>query len=173
MHRRDALKWVALVGAAAVTATSNAGGDSNRNPETNTATVKGGNQVSNVNELVARYIAAWNERDSKHRHDLVARTWANSGTYVDSHRHGEGHDGIDEMIETAQRKFPAYQLRLVSKIETHNNYVRFSWAAWVGGDSEQAPLYVAGTDFGVISGDGRFQTVTGFVDAAPAPTATQ
>ena len=77
------------------------------------------------------------------------------------------------MIETAQRKFPAYQLRLVSKIETHNNYVRFSWAAWVGGDSEQAPLDVAGTDFGVVSGDGRFQAVTGFVDAAPAPTATQ
>ena len=62
---------------------------------------------------------------------------------------------------------------MVSKIETHNNYVRFSWAAWVGGDAEQAPLYFAGTVFGVVSSDGRFQTVTGFVDAAPAPTATQ
>ncbi len=173
MHRRDVLKWAVLVGAAAVTATSNAAGESSPNPETNTATVKRSNQVSNVNELVARYLAAWNERDAKHRHDLVAKTWANSGTYVDSHRHGEGHDGIDEMIATAQRTFPAYQLRLVSKIEAHNGYVRFSWAAWVGGDSEQAPLYVAGTDFGVVSSDGRFQTVTGFVDAAPAPIAAQ
>jgi hypothetical protein len=173
MHRRDVLKWVAFAGAAAVTATSSAGGDSNLNPQTNPATVKRGHQVSNVNELVARYIAAWNERDAKHRHDLVARTWANSGSYVDSHRHGEGHDGIDEMIDKAQRTFPAYQLRLVSKIESHNGYVRFSWAAWVGGDAELAPLYFAGTDFGVVSSDGRFQTVTGFVDAAPAPSTTQ
>jgi hypothetical protein len=61
-------------------------------------------------------------------------------------------------------------VRLISKIEAHNGYVRFSWAA---GGSEQAPLYLAGTDFGVIADDGRFKSVTGFVDAAPAPVAKQ
>ena len=126
--------------------------------------------MSNPNELVARYIGAWNERDSKRRHDLIVKTWADAGTYVDAHRHGEGHDGIDVMIETAQRQFPGYQLRLVSGIQAHNGYVRFSWAA---GGSEQTPLYLAGTDFAVVSSDGRFQAVTGFVDAAPAPVTTQ
>ena len=126
--------------------------------------------MSNANELVARYIAVWNERDSKRRHDLVVKTWTDSGTYVDAHRHGEGHDSIDAMIETAQRQFPGYQLRLISGIQAHNGYVRFSWGA---GGSEQAPLYLGGTDFAVVSGDGRFQTVTGFVDAAPAPVATK
>ena len=126
--------------------------------------------MSNVNELVARYIAAWNERDSVRRRDLIVKTWTDGGTYVDAHRHGEGHDGIDAMIEDAQRHFPGYRLRLISGIEAHHGHVRFGWAA---GGSEQAPLYLAGTDFAIVSDDGRFQAVTGFVDAAPAPATTQ
>jgi hypothetical protein len=170
MHTRDVLKWVAVAGITAAIATTNAGADSARNPDTNPATPKRSSQMSNANELVARYIAVWNERDSKRRHDLIVKTWADSGTYVDSHRHGVGHDGIDAMIETAQRQFPGYQLRLISGIQAHNGYVRFSWAA---GGSEQAPLYLGGTDFAVVSNDGRLQSVTGFVDASPAPVATQ
>jgi len=165
------LKCIALISSAALIAGSNALADTTRKHDTPDATaVNRSNAMTNVNELVARYIAAWNERDQKRRRDLIAKTWADGGGYVDAHRRGEGHDGIDAMIDTAQRRFPGYQLRLVSGIETHNGYVRFSWAA---GGSEQAPLYLAGTDFAVVSGDGRFQTVTGFVDAAPAPVAAQ
>ena len=121
--------------------------------------------MSNANERVVTYIAAWNEKDAKRRRDLVAKTWDDNGVYVDAHRRGDGHAAIDAMIEQAQRQFPGYQLRLVSGIEAHNGAVRFSWAA---GGSEQAPLYLGGTDFAVMSSDGRFQSVTGFVDAAPA-----
>ena len=126
--------------------------------------------MSNVNEAVVRYIAAWNERDAKRRRELIAKTWAENGNYVDAHRHGVGHDAIDALIGTAQEKFPGYQLRLVSGIETHNSYVRFSWAA---GGVERAPLYLAGTDFAVVATDGRLTSVTGFVDASPAPVAAQ
>lgn len=48
----------------------------------------------------------------------------------------------------SQRQFPGYTLRLVSGIEAHNGYVRFSWAA---GGSHQAPLHLGGTDFAVMS----------------------
>lgn len=121
--------------------------------------------MSNANERVVTYIAAWNERDAKRRRELVAKTWAENGTYVDAHRNGEGHDAIDAMIAKAQVQFPGYQLRLKSGIEAHNGNVRFSWYA---GGTEQAPLYLGGTDFGVMTSDGRFQSVTGFVDATPA-----
>jgi SnoaL-like domain len=162
MYRRDVLKWFALTGAAAVVIPGSAANESITDPNVIANRSK---QMSNANERVVTYIAAWNERDAKRRRDLVAKTWEDNGIYVDAHRRGEGHAAIDAMIEQAQRQFPGYQLRLVSGIEAHNNAVRFSWAA---GGSKQAPLYLGGTDFAVMSGDGRFQTVTGFVDAAPA-----
>jgi len=122
--------------------------------------------MSNVNELVVSYVAAWNERDSKSRRELVAKTWTDNGTYVDAIRHAEGIAAIDSMIEAAQKQFPGYRLRLVSGIETHNGYLRFSWAA---GGSPEAPLYLGGTDFATVAKDGRLQSVAGFADATPAP----
>jgi hypothetical protein len=121
--------------------------------------------MSNVNEMVVSYLAAWNERDARRRRELVEQTWTERGLYVDAHRRGEGHDAIDALLKTAQDQFPGYRLRLVSGIETHNGYVRFSWAA---GGAPDAPLYLAGTDFAILASDGRIQSVSGFVDAAPA-----
>lgn len=121
--------------------------------------------MANINELVVSYIAAWNERDPGKRRDLVAQTWSEDGSYVDAHRKGVGHHEIDKMIEAAQKQFPTYRLHLKSGIEAHNGNARFSWA---GGGVPEAPLYLGGTDFVVVGGDGRLKSVTGFTDAAPA-----
>jgi hypothetical protein len=121
--------------------------------------------MSDVNEIVVRYLAVWNERDPKRRHELVARTWTEDGSYIDRVREGVGHDRIDRMIATAQEHFPGYRLGLASGVEAHHDYVRFSWTA---GGTPDAPLYLKGTDFAVIAGDGRLKSVIGFTDAAPA-----
>ena len=121
--------------------------------------------MANVNELVVSYLAAWNERDAKKRRDLIAKTWTDDGRYVDAHRRGVGHAEIDAMIAAAQDAFPGYRLRLVTGIEAHNGFVRFSWAA---GGAPDAPLYLGGTDFAIQGGAGRLESVIGFVDAAPA-----
>ena len=122
--------------------------------------------MTNVNETVVRDIAAWNERDPKRRRDLVAQTWADDGSYIDAHRHGTGHGAIDAMLAGAQAQFPGYRINLISGIEAHNNFVRFSWKA---GGTNEAPLYLGGTDFASLAPDGRIKTVAGFTDAAPAP----
>jgi len=85
--------------------------------------------MPNVNETVVRYLAAWNERDPKRRRELVAAAWTEEGSYIDAHRHGHGHTAIDAMLAATQVQFPNYRLSLVSGIEAHNNFVRFSWAA--------------------------------------------
>jgi hypothetical protein len=100
--------------------------------------------MSNVNELVVGYLAAWNERDAAQRRALIGKVWTEDATYVDAHRRGVGHDEIDSMIAIAQTQFPGYPLHLVSGIESHNGSVRFSWAA---GGAPEAPLYLGGTDF--------------------------
>ena len=85
--------------------------------------------MSNVNEAVVRYLSAWNERDAGRRRELVAKTWTEDGSYIDSARQGSGHDGIDAMIAEAQAHFPGYRLYLASGIEAHHSFARFSWAA--------------------------------------------
>jgi hypothetical protein len=171
MHRRDLLKATALAAAAASVA-GNLGISSAESAETgavmaasNTGLPTNSVRWGPINELVARYLAIWNERTSERRRELVASTWTEDGTYIDAHRHGAGHDELDRMIETAQQHFPGYRLALVTGIEAHNGYVRFSWAA---GGSPEAPLYIAGTDFAEVANDGRLKSAIGFVDAAPA-----
>ena len=119
----------------------------------------------NANEVVMNYIAAWNERDPVKRRATAAKAWASNGTYVDPHRKASGLDEIDAMLGVAQASFPGYQVRLISKIEAHNEHIRFSWAA---GGMPGAPLYLGGTDFIRIGPDGLSAAIVGFVDATPA-----
>jgi hypothetical protein len=116
-------------------------------------------------EIAERYLAAWNERDARRRDDLIAKTWTEEATYLDAHRSGEGHAGISRMIAAVHERFtPDYRFRLASAVEAHNDRLRFRWEA---GGTEKAPLHFGGTDFGVVSPDGRLASITGFTDFAP------
>ncbi len=121
--------------------------------------------MTTVNETIVNYIAAWNETDPIRRRAIIARTWAEDGSYLDAHRQGCGHDAINAMIAATQDRFAGYRFRLASGIEAHHDQVRFSWIA---GGTAEAPLFVAGTDFAALASDGRFRTVTGFIDAMPS-----
>jgi hypothetical protein len=118
-----------------------------------------------VNQWVIHYIACWNEHDAVKRRSLITQTWTEAGGYVDAHRNAKGLEALDAMLAKAQETHPGFRVRLISKIETHNRFVRFSWAA---GGTDEAPLYLGGTDFVTLGEDGRAVSVVGFVDASPA-----
>ena len=120
--------------------------------------------MTDINTTIANYIAAWNETDPAKRRAVIAQTWTETGSYLDAHRNSAGHDAIDAMIAAVQQHFAGYRLRLCSGIEAHHDRVRFSWQA---GGAPDAPLFVAGTDYATIAADGRFGSVTGFIDAMP------
>lgn len=121
----------------------------------------------NINEIVVNYVQVWNEKNDKARRELIEKTWTASGSYCDPHRQGNGYEELNDMVKTAQQLHPGYTVRISSGIESYQKFARFSWQA---GGTPEAPLLVGGTDFVVLSEDGRLQSVTGFVDAAPAPT---
>jgi len=122
--------------------------------------------MSNVNETVERYIAAWNERDPDKRRAIIAKAWTEDASYIDPARSGKGHDGISAMIEGVQAHFPGYSFRLKKGADAHNDCVRFQWEA---GGTKDAPLHYVGTDFAIVADDGRLKSVTGFTDEAPPP----
>ena len=122
--------------------------------------------MNSPTDLVERYLAAWNERDPRRRRDLIAKTYTEAASYLDPHRSGEGHAQLATMIQAVHDRFPAaYQFRLASDVEAHNDRLRFRWEA---GGTTDAPLHFGGTDFAVVARDGRLASVTGFTDFAPS-----
>ncbi|HMR31357.1 MAG TPA: nuclear transport factor 2 family protein [Geminicoccaceae bacterium] len=119
--------------------------------------------MDELNRLVDRYIAAWNEPDPARRHQLVAETYVEEASYVDPLAQAEGHAAIEAMIQAVQAQFPDHLFRRRGGVDGHNGRVRFAWEL-AGPDGETK---VAGIDFGMVAADGRFQALTGFIDGAP------
>ena len=125
--------------------------------------------MSQSSELIDRYFAVWNERDATQRRALIAQTWAEDASYLDPLMQGQGHGGIDSMVQNVQQQFAAHQFRQIGAVDAHNDRLRFSWELV----SEDGPVVVAGTDFGVVAADGRLQSVTGFLDQVPAAVSAE
>ena len=118
--------------------------------------------MTELTDLIDRYIAMWNETDGERRRDLIARTWTMTPSYVDPMLQSEGRAGIDAMIQVVQAKFPGHRLSRTGPVEMHHDRVRFTWAL----APEGGAAIVTGTDFGVVA-DQRLQAVTGFFDNTP------
>ncbi len=123
--------------------------------------------MNTLTDLVDRYIATWNETDAQRRRDLIARSLTEDASYLDPLMRGEGHAGIDTMVQGVQDRFVGHQFRQASDVDAHNGHLRFSWSL----APEGGPALVAGTDFGVVAADGRLQTIIGFLDHVPAMSA--
>jgi hypothetical protein len=76
---------------------------------------------------------------------------------------GQGRDGIARMIEAVQKQFAGLRFRRTSDVDMHHDRVRFSWELAPEGGSAVA----GGVDFGMVR-DGLLESVTGFIDFAPA-----
>jgi hypothetical protein len=126
------------------------------NTEMNTA-------MNNANELVNHYFAVWNETDAARRRQLIAQTWTDDASYLDPLMRGDGHAGIDAMVQRVQEHYVGHRFRQLNSVDAHNNHLRFSWEL----TPEGGPMLAAGTDFAVVADDGRLQTVIGFLDHVP------
>ena len=128
-----------------------------RSPDTEEMT------MTELNDLVDRYIATWNETDPQRRRQLIAQTYVEAASYVDPLSQAQGHDSIDAMIQAVQTQFPGHRFRRRGEVDAHNGRLRFGWEL----GPEGGPVLIAGIDFGVVGTDGRFEAITGFVDGAP------
>ena len=121
---------------------------------------------SDAQDLAARYITAWNETDPDRRRALIAAVWTDDATYLDPMMQAEGHHGIDALIGSVQARFPEFRFVLTGRADGYGDRLRFSWDL----GPERGKAVVQGTDFAVLSSDGRLRAVTGFIDRMPATT---
>jgi SnoaL-like domain len=120
--------------------------------------------MTQLNDLIDRYFAMWNETDVAQRRDLIARTWTETASYVDPLIQGDGREGNNAMVEMVQGRFPGHKFRLTSAIDAHHDRVCFSWDLAPDGGAPVAK----GIDFGAVADGQRLQTVTGFLDTVTA-----
>ncbi len=119
--------------------------------------------MSNIDAVVESYVASWNETDPTRRKAALAAACAADATYRDPVMTSDGQVGIDAMLAGVQAKFPGFVLKRISKIDHHNDAVRFAWSL----GPATGPSVVEGVDFATLASDGRFAAIVGFIDKMP------
>jgi hypothetical protein len=118
-----------------------------------------------VTEIVSAYGAAWGEPDEAARRKLLETAWADDGVYCDPTGKAEGREALVAHIGGMRSAFPDHRLDILSGVDEHNGYLRFTWAL-VG--PEQS-VVLEGVDFGTVGADGRLARIVGFFGPVPAP----
>jgi hypothetical protein len=120
--------------------------------------------MTDASATIDGYLAAYNERDSDRRDELIRAVWADDGRLVDPPLTGEGHRGISAMADAVHEQFPDHRFERRSAVDGHHGFVRFAWEL-VGPDGTVA---VSGMDVGELARDGRLRTIAGFFGELPA-----
>jgi SnoaL-like domain len=116
-----------------------------------------------MQELIERYLAAWNETDAVKRRELVDAVWAPDGSYTDPLADVHGREAIDQLIGAVQQQFPGFVFTLGGAVDAHHDQARFSWH--LGPEGAAEPV-VIGFDVAVVEQD-RIGSVYGFLDKVP------
>ena len=119
--------------------------------------------MSNIESVIESYVASWNETDPARRQSSLAASCAANLSYRDPVMVSDGQAGLDAMLAGVQAKFPGFVLKRISKVDSHNNAVRFAWSL----GPAAGPSVVEGVDFATLSADGKLANIVGFIDKAP------
>lgn len=116
-----------------------------------------------VHEIVATYLACWNETDPGARRALLDEHWAPDAGYTDPLVAVRGRAAVDATIAAVQQQFPGLVFSAVGDADVHHRQARFRWGLGPAGGE---PL-VIGFDVVVTDGAGRIASVLGFLDKVP------
>lgn len=116
-----------------------------------------------MQDVIERYIAAWNQTDPQLRRKLIDEVWAPDASYIDPLAEAHGRDAIDATIAAVQDQFPGLTFTLLDAVDTHHRQARFTWGL---GPAGAAPA-VIGFDVAVAAESGQLTSVFGFLDKVP------
>ena len=116
-----------------------------------------------MQEIVEKYLAAWNETDPAKRRALVDEVWAADGSYTDPLADVRGRAEIDGLIGAVQQQFPGFVFTLGGTVDAHHDQARFTWHL---GPADAAEPVVIGFDVAVLDGD-QIGRIYGFLDKVP------
>src|SRR5262249_60294225 len=82
-----------------------------------------------MKDVIAQYLACWNETDPLARRKLIDQSWAEDASYIDPLAEARGRDAIDATIAAAQSQFPGFVFTLAGPL-TRTTSRHVSDGAW-------------------------------------------
>ncbi len=118
-----------------------------------------------LDETVAAYCAAWNEKDEAARTALLEQAWGDKGVYEDPLGVvPPGRAALHGHIANFHQGYPGAKIVPTSKVEAHHGKIHFTWRLILPDGS----VAIDGRDFGELDATGRIAHIVGFF-GAPAP----
>jgi hypothetical protein len=115
---------------------------------------------TDIDALIDRYIAIWNETDPDARRTLIDATWAEDATYSDPALNGSGRDGIDAMTSGFQHAYPEHTFERTDDGGLAGNEHRFGWRLL----TPTGEVLLTGEDVYELRADGLLQSIVGAFD---------
>ncbi|MGW7530536.1 nuclear transport factor 2 family protein [Streptomyces sp. NPDC054783] len=122
--------------------------------------------MADIDKLMERYSAVWNERDAGQRHDLAVELWAADGVYVTGANEHRGVSAIVAAVTTAYDDFlsKGFSFRLASEVAAHHQGVKFTWHMTADGSDEPVSI---GHEFLLLGEDGKITHDYQFMELMP------
>lgn len=123
-----------------------------------------------LNAVVERYVAGWNEPDPAARRRSVAAGWTADAVHYTPTREFRGHAAIEERLAEAYGQFVAggaYRFRSQRNAAGHHDAVKFNWTM-VSADAAESVVAI-GFDLLLLDDDGRIRADWQFNDPQPDP----
>ena len=124
--------------------------------------------MENINDLVDRYVAVWNESDIDKRRLAIVALWEPEGTHLAKRHDCKGYAMIEDRVTRSYNASTAPGLntfRHAGNIDAHHNIVRFNWHM-VRKETQQ--IAAVGFEMLVLGEDGRIRADYQFNDPNPA-----
>ncbi|MFJ1767921.1 nuclear transport factor 2 family protein [Amycolatopsis sp. NPDC088138] len=113
-----------------------------------------------VENLVQRYLDAWNEPEEGPRRTTVEAIFTENGGYVDPNAEVTGRNAFAEYLGTEREKFGGLVFTLGRFVDEHHGTALFTWRL---GNQDGTGAVATGYDAMVFE-NGRIRQVYGFFD---------
>lgn len=117
----------------------------------------------NIDAIIDRYVAQWNEPDADKRRSDIASLWTDDAFHFTKSMEARGHAELEARVSGAYEtwvKEKGYRFRRGDGADSHHDTIKLRWHM-VDGDT----VLATGCDFLMIAGDGRIRLDAQFIEA--------
>lgn len=93
--------------------------------------------ITSVEEMITRYVTAWNNSGLEEFKAAFAECWAPEGIYTDpAYALVEGVDGIAGLAQISLQNIPVRTFSVATPPEYHHNVGRYNWKLELPGETK-------------------------------------